>query len=409
MARKTHDEISEIMKREGVDRIFSWSKWDTFFTSPYEYFLKYIKKVPEDRQDCIYPVTGGLAHDILEKFYKGDITYEEMLSCFEDGWMTSYDIAQLKFDRNDEQRNESIGEKYYADLHHFFKNHKKLPYKVMLEQFAKIKVGNDLFQGYIDVCFKDDDGYYQIIDWKTSSIYKGTTALEKCGQLVLYAMGLMQQGIPRDKIKIGWNFLKYVKVQQPMKKKDENGNYIIKERTIERFEIGDKLKTNAKMWLKECGYSNDEIEQYLEDLVIQNSIDALPDDVKSKYVINDCYEYVDLTDELLANWVTTIANVISQIDFCEKAYAATGDEKVWWDTEESVQKESYYFATLSGYSPNLHLPYKAYLEKLEAQANGTDMFGGVGTAADDNDTPPFDMDTNESSTVDDDLSWLETL
>lgn len=167
MPRKTHDEIADLMKRENVTRIFSWSKWDTFYTSPYEYFLKYIKKAAEDRADCIYPVTGSLAHDILERFYKGEISYEDMITNFEDGWITSYEIAHLKFDRNDEKRNESIGNKYYADLSHFFKYHKVLTYKVLLEQFAKVKVGNELFQGYIDVCFKDENDCYHIIDWKT--------------------------------------------------------------------------------------------------------------------------------------------------------------------------------------------------------------------------------------------------
>lgn len=406
MARKTHDEIADLMKREGVDRIFSWSKWDTFYTSPFEYYLKYIKKVREDRQDCIYPVTGSLAHDILERFYSNQISYDEMLENFKDGWMTSYEIAKLKFDRNDEKRDENIAKKYYADLTHFFANHKVLPHKVLLEQFAKVKVGNDLFQGYIDVCFKDKEGCYQIIDWKTSSIYKGATALEKCGQLVLYAMALMQQGIPMDKIKIGWNFLKYVRVKHPLK------NGTIKERTIERYELGSKLKSNAKIWLKADGYDNKAIENYLIDLETYNSLDVLPQTVRDKYEIFDCYEYVDLTPELVANWVTTIVQTINQIDYCEKEYAETQSEKVWWDTDENLKKQSYYFATLSGYSPNLHLPYKAYLETLEAKSNGTDLFSGVGAAVnDEDDTPPW-VDTPTTEVTEkqpDDLSWLNDI
>ena len=30
-----------------------WSKFNAYHTSPYEYYLKYIKHVPEDRDDCI--------------------------------------------------------------------------------------------------------------------------------------------------------------------------------------------------------------------------------------------------------------------------------------------------------------------------------------------------------------------
>ena len=65
MARLTSEELQTLMKNEGVSRIWSWSKWNCFHTSPYEYFLKYILHKKEDRTDCIYTTTGGIAHDIM--------------------------------------------------------------------------------------------------------------------------------------------------------------------------------------------------------------------------------------------------------------------------------------------------------------------------------------------------------
>ena len=61
MARLTSEELQTLMKNEGVSRIWSWSKWNCFHTSPYEYFLKYILHKKEDRTDCIYTTTGGIA------------------------------------------------------------------------------------------------------------------------------------------------------------------------------------------------------------------------------------------------------------------------------------------------------------------------------------------------------------
>ena len=144
MARKTYEELQEIMKQENVSRIWSWSKFNCFKTSPFEYYLKYILHKKEDRQDCIYTSTGSLAHDIIEKFYTGKIEYQDMINEFEDGWTTLYNIAQLKFDRNNEEKNKSIGEKYYIDLQHFFNNHTPLKYKPVLEQFVKVRIGNNL-------------------------------------------------------------------------------------------------------------------------------------------------------------------------------------------------------------------------------------------------------------------------
>lgn len=45
-------------------------------------------------------------------------------------------------------------------------------------------------------------------------------------------------------------------------------------------------------------------------------------------------------------------------------------DKIWWEDEDSIKKQSYYLSNLCAYSPNLHKPYKAYLEKFEAEKNG---------------------------------------
>lgn len=398
MARKTYEELKKIMEQENCSRIWSWSKFNCFKTSPFEYYLKYIKHAEEDRQDCIYTSTGSLAHDIIEKFYTGKIKHEDMIGEFEDGWITLHDIAQLKFDRNNEEKNKSIGEKYYLDLQHFFNNHTTLKYKPALEQFVKVKIGSHLFHGYIDCCFKDDDGNYNIIDWKTSTVYKGDKAKKECGQLVTYALALNEMGVPMDKIKIAWNFLKYCTVQYTQ------ANLEVKTREIERFELGEKLQANLKVWLKKLGYK-DKMDEYLKMVIDTNSIECLPEDVQAKYKISDCYIYVDLTDDLINSWKDDIITTIKDIALREKDWEEIHSENVWWDTDESVKAQSYYFSTLCGYSGNLHKPYGEYLKKLEAAKNNTDLFGGLlGSNSSASSSKVIENSTNEV-----DLSWLENL
>ena len=393
MARKTYEELQEIMKQENVSRIWSWSKFNCFKTSPFEYYLKYILHKKEDRQDCIYTSTGSLAHDIIEKFYTGKIEYQDMINEFEDGWTTLYNIAQLKFDRNNEEKNKSISEKYYIDLQHFFNNHTPLKYKPVIEQFVKVKIGNNLFHGYIDCCFKDDEANYHIIDWKTSTTYKGDKAKKECGQLVTYALALNQMGIPMNKIKIAWNFLKYVTVQY------EQANGTIKTRDIERFELGEKLQSNLKVWLKKLGYE-DQMDEYLKMVIDTNSIECLPEDVQAKYVISDCFVYIDLTDKLIDSWVEDIITTIRDISLREKDWDETHSENVWWDTDESVKAQSYYCSTLCGYSGALHKPSGDYLKKLDASKNNSSIFNGLLGS---------ESATNNSTEVDNSLSWLDAI
>ena len=395
MARLTSEELQALMKEEGYDRIWSWSKINCFHTSPYEYYLKYIKRAKEDRADSIYTTTGGLAHDILEKFYTKEISYEKMLDEFEDGWIVAADIANLKFDRANEERNVKIKDKYYENLVHFFGNHTVLKNKPIIEQFVKIKIGNNLLQGYIDCAFKDEEENIHIVDFKTSSIYNGAKAENECGQLVLYAISLNQQGIPMDKIKICWNFLKYVTIQYEQK------NGAIKTREVERCKIGESLQSNAKTWLKHFGYEPDD---YLKELLDTNGINCLPEKVRKKYVISDCYVYVDLTEKLINKWTEHVSTVIKDIELREKDYEETHSDACFWDTDESVKAQSYYFANLCSYSRNLHKPYNEYCKKLEASQNGADMFSGL---LGDNISSSSNVIDNKSGEPD--LSWLDNI
>lgn len=395
--RLTSEELEKVKQKYNVSELYSWSKVNCFMTSPYEYYLKYILHKKEDIDNCAYASLGGIAHSVIEDFYSNKIKYKDMIEQFEDGWTTAIDIADLKFDRNSEEKNNSIKEKYRENLEHFFKNHNKITTKVELERFLAAKIGNYVLQGYADAITKDEEGCFNIIDWKTSTQYKGKTLEEHSGQLTVYAIALMQLGVPIEKIKIGFNFLKYVSIQYEQK------NGAVKTRDVERCKIGESLQSNAKVWLKEFGYA-DKMDDYLKLLLDTNSISVLPEKVQKKYTISDCYVYIPLTNSLVDKWTNDIITTIRDIKLREKDYQETKNDKAFWDTNESVQAQSYYFATLCGYSPNLHKPYAEYLNRLDAMKKGSDLFGGVN---DNNVTTTNKNICNNKNEVD--LSWLDSI
>lgn len=394
MARLTYEQLDKVKKKYNVDRLWSWSRVDSFKTSKYEHFLRYILHKKEDNDNCAYAPIGSLAHDCLERYYNGEISHDDMLSEFNDGWMMNIDIADLKFDRNDESKNESIKTKYKYDIQHFLKNHKPMADKVYTEKFVTAKIGDNVLQGYIDAMYKLSDDSWCIIDFKTSSKFAKNTLEEKSGQLTVYAIALIQRGIPLDKIRIGFNMLKYCSIQYQQK------NGATKTREVERYKLGESLQTNARMWLKDAGYSENECDEYLKNILDTNDISVLPDGVREKYEVNDCMVWVPLTQELVDKWTNDIINTINQILELENKYAQTNDEYLWWDDEEHVKKESFYFATLCGYSANVMKPYKKFLESLDAQKNGADFFSNVGS-----DVKP----TSLTASSNDDLSWLESI
>lgn len=400
--RLSEEELEKVKEKYGVSRLWSWSRVNTFMNSKYEYMLKYILHTPEDRCDCIYTTTGSIAHDILEKLYTGQIEYEDMVQEFEDVWTTAVDIANLKFDRNNEEHNKKLADKYYIDLKHFFKNHTRIPYKAITEQFIATKMGDYALQGYIDIVFRDKEKFYIIVDFKTSSIYKGKTLEEKSGQLCDYCMGLMQLGIPLDKIKIAFNFLKYVTVEYTQ----ANGE--TKTKDVERCKIGESLQSNAKMWLKKLGYT-DKMDEYLKEMIDLNDISVLPEDVQVKFKITDCYVYIPLTQKLLDKWTNNIISNIKDIELREKDYAESKNERLFWDSEEEIKKQSYYFAVLCSYSPSLHKPYSEYLSKLEESQNGSNIFDGIGGSVDDSVDLISEVASKNDNKNDIDLSWLDEI
>lgn len=388
--RLSSEELHKVMDKYNVNKLYSWSKVNTYMTSPYEYFLKYVINKKEDNDNCSYAPLGGSVHSIIEKYYLKEIEYSEMIDMFNDCWLSIIDLGGLKFDRNDELKNNSISEKYKYDLQHFFRNHKMINHNVLIEKFITTKIGSFILQGYVDAIFKDDNGVYNIVDWKTSTKYTGNTAKEKCGQLVVYALGLNQMGVPWDKIKICWNFLKYVTVEYEL----INGNR--KKRDIERNSIANGFEANVKSWLRKMKYSDNDIELYIKNLLATNSFDGLPDDIKNKYIVSDCWVYVPLEESLIDKWCYEIENTIQSIESKEDKYRKTKSNSCFWDSAENVKKQSYYFATLCGYSANLHLPYKQYLEELEKQKDNA-LF-----------TTTNNVEIN-NETDDIDLSWLDNL
>ncbi len=365
MARKTGKELTEICNKFGIDTLWSWSRYHCYKQDRWEYFLKYILRAKEDRTNSIYCVSGGNVHDIIENLYTDKIKYEDMLEAYEDSLFTM-NCAELKYNRSDSDKNDAIANKYENCIRHFFKMHNIIAFPHKVEHFIIIKISDKLYmQGYIDMLYIEpyvnEDGNERkrvhIVDWKTSTRYQGKKIDEECGQLVLYAEGIRQAlNIPLEDIVCEWNFLKYVTVSYEQK------NGTIKDRHIERNSIGESLVNTAKMWFKALGYE-DQIEKYIDEMVLNNNIDCLPDEVRSKFVIKDCYVQVPLSEEKIEDLKSDIITIVEEIEMKSKEYAKSEDENVFW--QDVTDADEFRLNLLSGYSRKLHKPLDVYLKEKE--------------------------------------------
>ena len=393
--RLSYEELNKVKEQYGVDILWSFSRFNCYRTSKYEYMLKYIAKVKENNDKMsAYAPLGTVCHDNIEAYYEGKLSVDSLPNEFDDAFTVNIDIAGLCFDRCDSTKNENIKTKYYKNLMHYFENFKPMDVTPKLEQFLTIKVTDDIvFQGYAD-CLSIEDGYCIVTDFKTSSIYKGKKAEKESAQLVLYSEALKQKGFPKDKIKARWAFLKYVDIDC------EQVNGKIKTRTVERSEIGNSLQASAKTWLKKYGYEDDLL-VYLDALAQSNDIKVLPEDVQKKFVVKDCYVYIDNIWDLYDELKEEIIETITEINEKTEKYNELKDtdleaaENLFWDDDETLKAQSYYFNNLCGYNIPTVKPYKQYLDRINADKN-LDLLG-------------LNNKNQNELQEEDNLSWLNDL
>lgn len=363
--RVSKKKLEAIKKKYNVDELWSWSKYNSYKIDPFGWYLKYLKKIKETKSS-IYSVSGGNCHEILERFYSKEIPYEKMIEEYESK-LFDMNMEELKYNRKNEEANNKIANTYENCVKHFFQNHIPIQGKVIIEQFVTINVNGNIFQGYIDFLNKEDDCYV-ITDWKTSTIYTGKKIEKERGQLVLYAESLIQKGIPIEKIKIRWNFLKYCKVTSQLAAIDkETKKNKIRETNALRIEWVNKIQSNLKMWLKKEGYNEEEIEDLVLEAIANNNLDNIPENIRERYKVEDCYVYIPLDQEIIDNLKQDIVEIIEEIARNKKIYETAEDERVWWTHIDKTNE--FYFATLCGYSSKVHKPYKEYLDSKEMFVN----------------------------------------
>ncbi|MGG4434439.1 PD-(D/E)XK nuclease family protein [Priestia megaterium] len=327
--------------------LWSFSKVNSLDNCQWEYYLGRIKRL--EGKDNVYSLSGTAAHSVLEDLYNNKIQQHEMKDKFESEFL-NIELSDYKFSP-DQSKNEKMSEKYKACVMDFFERHEKMAEKVAIEKLVWIDIEGNLFMGYVDAIHKDKEGNFIITDFKTSSLYKGAKVQQNGRQLLLYALGLHQGGVPLEKIKVRWLFLKYVSVTY----KQKNGKY----RTMnpERTKWVDAIKTPLKKDIK-AFY---ELEEWqadikLEEHISANSLEGLDQSIIDKYVLSDCYVY----PELSLNEINEL-----KVDFLDKIdiINSKGKEESNWERGAIERSEEYFCNVLCSHSHQCK-HYKDYIKGL---------------------------------------------
>ena len=148
------------------DMVWSFSRIEAYESCPHRWYLRYIRKCPE--RDKFYASYGSFMHKLIEKYYNGELTKDEMLMVF---------LRDFKKEVRGFRPKESTLTKFINGAVEYLKNFKPFPYKLVeVEKKVEFEIEGNKFVGYIDFLGMDEsDGEFVIIDNKSRDLKPRST------------------------------------------------------------------------------------------------------------------------------------------------------------------------------------------------------------------------------------------
>lgn len=141
------------------DMVWSYSRIESFNDCPYRFFLKYISKCKDT--DKFYASYGSFMHKLIENYYRGILSKDEMLTEFLTGF--SSNVKGVRPQESTVQKYIRCGVEYLTGFQ---------PFKytmVDVEKRVEFEIEGLKFIGYIDY-LGEENGEYYIIDNKSRDL-----------------------------------------------------------------------------------------------------------------------------------------------------------------------------------------------------------------------------------------------
>lgn len=348
-AREITPELQKLFN-EGAE-VYSISRLNCINQCEYQAYLSYIACLP--KKGCVWSLLGGSIHDALEQCIKGEAE-ESILKDAINKELENLDILGIDFplDRNG---NPTLRNNWIANMSKFAQEFKTPKGKFETEKLILLHWKDNIWiQGYIDLIRYDKNGVY-IVDWKTSSNYDKKHLIEAGRQLVLYALAIQEEGYTVKRV--SWCMLKYCQttwMQKNGKPKDKISEW--------RNYIKD-LRSVLEKKLSDMGYDEVDIDALLFQAEQDNSMECLPDELKSQFKTVPYVRDYELTDEIIEECKQYINDSI------EKYHKCGNVEKNFHPCD--ISKESFFCSSLCDFSTSCKY-WKEYCDQLKYKENSED-------------------------------------
>jgi CRISPR/Cas system-associated exonuclease Cas4 (RecB family) len=167
---------------------WSFSRINSFFEGC-KYAWKQIYLDENRGEDNCFGLYGSFMHEILEKYYKGELEIFELSQYYEENF------TEKVYERFPPNKYTNLRDKYFSAGLEFFNNFEDFNYKIVgVEKEVNFYVEEYKFKGFIDLLAQDENGDLIIIDHKTKSKFKNKKELkEYLKQLYLYSIPVYEE------------------------------------------------------------------------------------------------------------------------------------------------------------------------------------------------------------------------
>lgn len=212
---------------------YSFSRLSTYHTCQYQYNEHYNNK--ESGENNTFAGYGTMAHEILEKYYNGDLKAEDMKEEYQKGFSEECGDGVIMYapKKDGDYFEKDLTELYYnSGLEYFsdFEGFDDLNILGVEEEFSFLLSYNDvnfILGGFIDLV-AEKDGYLYVIDHKSKGKFKSKAEKKKYRrQLALYSLAAERKwGKPVKEVWFNQFRLNH----------------------IEKFKLDDEMVEEALMW-----------------------------------------------------------------------------------------------------------------------------------------------------------------
>lgn len=240
------------------DMIWSYSRIESFNDCPYRFFLKYISRCKD--VDKFYASYGSFMHKLIENYYRGILSKDELLTEFLTGFSNNV---------KGERPKESTVQKYIRCGVDYLKGFQPFKYTMVdVEKRVDFEIDGLKFVGYIDY-IGEKDGEYYIIDNKSRDLKPRSkrakpTAKDReldlmLRQLYIYSVAIKQEYGKFPKALCFNCFKSGVFIEEPFNEKAYNEAIEWVKKSVDDIKTADDFYPNRDFFSCHyiCGVSDD--------------------------------------------------------------------------------------------------------------------------------------------------------